>query len=58
MFTFQNFCQIGVPVLATALYMTAGLGNAYYKNYPMALMWLAYGFANIGIIWSVWKAKG
>lgn len=39
-------------LLATALYVSVGVRYAMHDDPGMALMFMAYGLANVGLLWS------
>lgn len=39
------------PALVALLELAAGVVYLWYRNWPLALLWLAYGVAAIGLVW-------
>jgi hypothetical protein len=46
----MTFTQVAI-VLSFILYCVIAIGNLMDKNYPMALIWGAYGLSQVGFIW-------
>lgn len=41
-----------VVAIAALLYISVGVSYAAKGNFPWAIVWLAYGLANSGLIWA------
>lgn len=38
-------------ILAFILYVVIGIGNIRQKDYPHALIWMAYALSQLGFLW-------
>lgn len=43
--------SIWAITICTVLYLYVSVDNFFKRDYPHSLMWLAYGIANIGLLW-------
>lgn len=39
----------------TLLYLWTAFDLAATRNYPLALVFVAYAVANVGLMWAIWK---
>lgn len=44
----MNYAMIAIPAVC---YMIQAAVNVHQKDYPHALVWLAYSVGNMGFIW-------
>ena len=51
----MNMIEERIIFIAAVLYATNGLSYAAKGNWPWALVWFAYGAANIGLMWAASK---
>lgn len=47
---FADKITIYIPGVVMVLYAITGIAYLYKKNYPFAIVWLAYSLANLGLI--------
>lgn len=52
----MNSIESHIVFIAAVLYLVNGGCYAIKGNWPWALVWFAYGIANIGLMWAA--AKG
>lgn len=45
-------------LIATCLYALTGISCFVGKDYPHAVMWLGYTFANLGLLWYEFTKMG
>ncbi len=43
-----------LPLVVAVLYAVTAMGYISKRDWPMAVLWLAYAIGNVAIVWSCW----
>jgi len=55
---FLSFCVFWMPLIVTVIYMTISSAHLAKGNKGLALMWLCYGLANVGLLYAIAHNEG
>ena len=55
---FLSFCVFWMPLIVTGIYSTIAIAHLMKGNKGLALMWLCYGLANVGMLWALTHNEG